>query len=357
MSFPSKPILRSGATSCVASKDKEARVSTRTNDTLWRQWNLLRLMPRSPRQSTAPDLRKALLAQGIDVSRRTVERDLQALSGRFPLLSDESSKPFGWCWAPDANFEFTPRLSVPQGIALLLARSHLRTLLPQNLMRELVPLFDVAGRELATGAWGDWHRRTAVIPTSLALLPPTIDPHVQVDVHEALVTRRQMQASYRSKGARDAKTVTVHPLGLIVRGAVQYLVCTMFDYVDVRQLALHRLSDTHVGGEPCRQPEGFDFAAYARTAGNYESKGPVRLVARFTHDAAEHLRETPLSADQTLEELGPDGHVEVRATVEFDQTLRWWIRAFGSQVEVMEPVTLREEMVGELGRTAALYES
>lgn len=330
-------------------------MSAATNDTIWRQWSLLRLMPRAPWRTTASELCEALSKQGIEVSRRTVERDLQALSARFPLIADESSKPFGWRWMKDANFEFTPKLSISQGIALLLAQVHLRTLLPDTLMRDLAPIFDLAGQELSKGAWNDWHRRTAVLPASLALLPPVIDRRVLGDVHEALATRRQLVASYRSKGASEARELTVHPLGLLVRGSVQYLVCTLFDYSDIRQLALHRLSGTQPSPDVAAMPDGFDFATYARSAAKYESEGQVRLVARFTAPAAEHLRETPLSIDQQITDLPDAKRVEVVATVELDQTLRWWLKAFGSAVEVLEPAALRKELRADAEKAVSNY--
>ena len=55
------------------------------------------------------------------------------------------------------------------------------------------------------------------------------------------------------------------------------------------------------------------------------------------------LRETPF-LDQRLRDLVAENAVELSATVTLDQPLRWWLRAFGSQVQVLAPVSLREEM-------------
>jgi predicted DNA-binding transcriptional regulator YafY len=316
----------------------------------------LRLIPPNRWPTTVADLRDSLAKQGIDVSRRTVERDLQSLSARFPLIANETSKPFGWCWVKDPNFGFAPKLSISQAVALLLAQLHLRTLMPDSLMRELAPIFDQANQELANGAWNEWHRRTAVIPTSLALLPPAMDCSVLGDVHEALAMRHQLVATYRSKGATEAREITIHPLGLIMRGSVQYLVCTLFHYADIRQLAVHRLSSTAVTRDAATSPDDFVFATYVRTAAKYESQGPIRLVARFTPEAAEHLRETRLSTDQQITDMPDIRRVEVTATVEADQTLRWWLKAFGSSVEVMEPAELREEIRQEAVKAASLYQ-
>lgn len=320
-----------------------------------RQWAILQALPRAPKKITTQAIEARLQAQGHMVSRRTIERDLLSLSTRFPLLADERSKPYGWSWTRDSPGEILPRLDTPQAVALLLAREHLRNLLPLSLQAELQPMFDLAGRALVGSGWKDWHQRTAVLPTGLSLRPPAIATGVMDCVEQAIARQRCIVAQYRSKGSREARKMRIHPLGLIARGPVMYLICTLFDYDDIRQLALHRLSEPLETTDPCEAPPGFDFQAYARgVAPGYRSRGPVRLVVRIDAPAAEHLNETPLSDDQQVRELD-DGQVEVTATVEDDQTLRWWLLAFGDQLEVSSPFHLREEVGKELATAANRY--
>lgn len=314
-----------------------------TERTLARQWALLRCIPAWPRKTTIAELIAALEDRQIAVTRRTVERDLQGLSEHFPLAVDDTGKPHGWSWAKGARQEFTPRLSTSQCVALLLARTHLKTLLPKAMLKELMPLFDSAEQEVASSGWKNWHRETAVVPTTLALQPPTIAAGVMEDVQQALAHGRCLSGRYRSKGSDTAKEVTIHPLGLMVRGPVHYLVATLFDYADPRQLALHRLSNTTVLSAPRKKPTGFDFQTYLADAVRYNAQGKIRLVAWFDEAAAEHLRETPLSQDQVLKPLGDGSRVELTATVESDETLRWWLLGFGGMVEVREPAGLRKE--------------
>ena len=70
-------------------------------ETLHRQWLMLQWIPRHPQRTTARDLAERLAAEGYDVSKRTVERDLDSLSAAFPLVADEREKPFGWSWQRD----------------------------------------------------------------------------------------------------------------------------------------------------------------------------------------------------------------------------------------------------------------
>lgn len=324
---------------------------------LARQWAMLRCIPRHPQRVTVSALRTRLGDRGFAVTARTVERDLHSLSEAFPLLVDDRCKPFGWSWAPGAAFEFAPGLTHAQAVSLLLGRTHLSSLLPRSVHGELIPLYALAEATLAGSGWRDWHLRTAVLPTTLRLLPPKLDPAVTAVVHSALGRRRCLEGLYRSKGSKLARPVTIHPLGLLVRGAVQYLVCTLFDYDDVRHLAVHRLTELRELDRPCQEPDGFHFHSHVLSSGaTYKSDGPIRLVVRFQPDAAEHLFETPLAAQQTLRRL-PDGRVEAVAEVESDQTLRWWLLGFGAQAEVIEPASLRAELADEARAAALAYAS
>ncbi len=326
------------------------------SQTLARQWAMLRAIPRAPIKVTVSELASTLLDQGFKVSRRTVERDLHLLSGRFPLVLDDRTKPYGWSWMKGAGFEFMPVLTPSQAVALLLAKTHLRNLLPQNMHKDLMPVFDAAERELTSSGWKDWHKRTAVVPATLALQPPKMSPSVLATVQTALARKRCLDGQYRAKGSQKGKPMRIHPLGLLSRGPILYLVCTLFDYDDVRQLALHRLTDVAETTEPRREPAGFDFMTYAKTAGALlNSRGPIRLVAWFDEAAAEHLRETPLSKDQTWRPLQGKNKIEVTATVEDDDLLQWWLLAFGSHVQIVAPEHLKLEIKCDLATALQSY--
>ena len=71
--------------------------------TIVRQWHLLTLLPKGPRRIDTATLEARLEERGIDVHRRTIQRDLLELATVFPIVSDERSKPYGWRWADDAE--------------------------------------------------------------------------------------------------------------------------------------------------------------------------------------------------------------------------------------------------------------
>jgi predicted DNA-binding transcriptional regulator YafY len=123
-------------------------------------------------------------------------------------------------------------------------------------------------------------------------------------------------------------------LGLVARGNLLYLVCTLWDYSDIRQLALHRVVTANHTDKTVTKPDDFELDQYIEQGEFQYPVGPmIQLKAKFDRTAAAHLYETPLSEDQTIEDFDAD-HVIVTATVRDTAQLKWWLRGFGGLVEV-----------------------
>ena len=107
--------------------------------------------------------------------------------------------------------------------------------------------------------------------------------------------------------------------------------------------------------EKSKYPDGFRLDDYlASGALNFGKGERIVLEAIFTNEAAEHLYETPLSADQQIKPLDQE-RVTVTATVMDTPQLAWWLLAFGDMVEVVKPAALRAEMARTAEALARLY--
>jgi len=328
-------------------------------DTLKRHWALLQAIPRQPRMATATDLQGTLTAAGFAVTKRTVERDLQTLSESFALVSNERSKPFGWSWKKDAPAFTVPGLSPAGALAFHLMQKYLEPLLPVSMLRVLTPHFELAdkvlGGETALPA-RSWMKKVRVVYPSQLLLPPKVDRNVYAAITEALLNERQVKTAYAPRGEGKSKEYTLHPLGIVQRGPVSYLVATAYDYEDVRLYAVHRFSGTEVLDAPVRKV-AFDLDAYiASGALGFGDGDMIRLEAVFDENAALHLYETPLSNDQTIDAAG-SSRVRLRASVPDTPQLFWWLLSFGEAVEVRKPVALRRKVVETVKAMATIYSS
>ncbi|NYE60728.1 putative DNA-binding transcriptional regulator YafY [Duganella sp. 1224] len=332
---------------------------TSNQQTLLRQWHMLRAVPRAPRKIAVNELHRVLADAGFETTGRTIQRDLQRLSEVFPLVAD-GVKPFGWSWLRDgASFDL-PGLSVPEALTLALVEQQLAHLLPPATLDTLQPHFRSAQQALSAiepqSQAGGWLAKVRTIPPMQRLQAPVVDDACQRTIYDALARDRQLRLSYRKRDvAEPVEYEVVHPLAVVQRGQLIYLICMFADYEDVRMLAMHRVLAAEMSYLPSRRPAGFCIDAYI--AGGHmgvRSGDPIRLRAVFSKTAGEHLFETPIAPDQSLTVL-PGQQLELQASVPNTRELHWWLLGLGDGVEVLEPPELRAEIGALAHRMAARY--
>lgn len=321
--------------------------------TLARQWELLKRLPARGAGKTASDLAKELNDAGFEVSKRQVERDLGELMDAFALECNNASIPYGWRWVANASADL-PGLSIAEALSLRLVEDTLRSLMPAAHLQALEPRFRQAKRKLeamsAENPSAQWLDKVHTVHPTQPLLAPAIDPEVLATVQEALFHDRQLEVSYRAGHAEEASAMRLHPLALVNRGQVTYLVATAWDYQDVRLYALHRISQAARLEAMCTRPKDFDLEAYiASGALQFGNGTSLRLKARLADYLVRVLTETPLSADQRIEEG------VLTATVQDTWQLLWWILGQGQDIEVLEPEDLRRRVRERLERALAAY--
>ncbi|MGE3703477.1 MAG: helix-turn-helix transcriptional regulator [Hyphomicrobiaceae bacterium] len=304
------------------------------------QWELLRAIPRYPVKVTSSELTDRLHAAGYTTTKRSVERHLLSLSRAFPLDVDMREKPYGWSWAYDGASMSIPGMELQTALAFVAAESFLRPLLPKSTLAHLNPHFKEARKRLAMEpkTYGSWRSKVRSLPRGFRLKAPTVDASVESAVYEALLTDHILDITYQARGESTPKQLPeVHPLALVFRDPVIYLVCTMWDYGEPRQLLLHRMKSASIPGTTARRVADFNIDEYIASGEFGFRVGPeIRLDALFEPGAAAHLYETPVSSDQVLT-VQRDGRVRVRATVHHTEELIWWLRGFGDQVRIKTP--------------------
>jgi predicted DNA-binding transcriptional regulator YafY len=315
------------------------------NDTILRFLTMLRMLPRAPRKIDTATMERRLRDDGYAVTRRTIQRDLHQLARTFPLLCDEH-RPAGWSWAPATALIDLPGMDPNTALTFVLVNRFLAPLLPRSTFGRIQPYLTQAQKildSLPTNALGRWPSKVRVIHRSPLLRLPEIPEAILDTVTRGLLDGRRLDVEYRSREKGESTRCLLNPLGLVVKGGIAYLVCTLWDYTDIRQVVLHRVQHAEVLDASVIVPTGFDLDLYIQEGEfAYPVGEPMRLEAVFSHGADFHLHDTPLSADQVLTELDHE-RVLLRATVENTAELRWWLLGFGELVEVLAPADLREE--------------
>ncbi len=315
---------------------------------LLRQWAMLRQIPRYPARIGTRTLMARLEQQGFSISQRSIQRDLKLLASLFPdLESDGNPDVPGWYWREGAAVNDVPALDPPMALTFKLAEHFLSRMMPPAVLDLIRPYLECSERVLAAveeSGLPRWAEKVRIVPRTQPLKPARVRPEVVRVVYGSLLEERQFRGRYRRRDG-DVAEYRFHPLGLVFRDSVIYLVATVWDYRDPRHYALHRFEWCEPLEERATLPEGFELENYVRS-GAFEYLGTgnrtIALAALFDAQVAKHLEETPLSDDQRMI-TQEDGRVLVTATVNDSQQLRWWLLAFGPQVEVLRPEALRKE--------------
>jgi predicted DNA-binding transcriptional regulator YafY len=294
---------------------------------------LLRRIPKG-RTVTAPQLQRQLAEAGIDRDVRTIERQMEALSGRFEIDRDETSKPYRYSWRTSAKGINLPILTAQECLLLALAEQQLKQLLPPRLMKSMAAFFSQAKNQLDEQPTArqerEWLKKVRVVSTSQPLLPPKVDEQVFEQVCYALYGDQWLAVEYLNAAGEEKKS-RVMPLGLVQQGPRMYLVCRFEGYENERNLALHRIKSAKASSFTFKRPPEFDLKQYDDNGrfgfGNGES---IKLSFWIEKDYGLHLLESPLSEDQQVCE--GKKHYRIHATVVDSAMLDWWLRSFGKAV-------------------------
>jgi predicted DNA-binding transcriptional regulator YafY len=329
-------------------------------DTSLRYIEMLRMLPGHTPGIAVSELRSKLEAAGYPVTRRSIERDLVKLSTSFPILLNDKGRPAGWSWASGEGFS-APGMDAAEAMELELAARYLKPLLPVTVWQSLAPRLGEARatlRLLGKGPLARWKSRVAFVDDGQPLQAPQVSPDVVAVVHDSLLHQRRMSVEYRSMFAEAPRRYELNPVALVHVGSVGYLIATLWDYADVRHLALHRMSNAKALKTKASEPEGFDLQRYLKEEAAFDIPGEreLKLKLRVSEWMARHLEERPLAADQKINQDGQDdASWIVQAIVRESERLIWWLRSHGEAVEVVQPAVLRKRLAAEFKRLAETY--
>jgi predicted DNA-binding transcriptional regulator YafY len=302
------------------------------------------------------------LAAELEVSPRTVYRDLAALSAAgVPVITEPG--PGGGCRLLD-GYRFPLRgLSAEEAEALLVLG------VPAVLAElGLGDALSAAHRKISvTAGAGAGSRGPALVHLDMPRWFHGKEevPHLRT-LAEALRQQRRVRIGYRRGGGGAGTTRVVDPFGLVNKAGVWYLVAAAVrdDAPDgtvgagipgTAVFRAARITGARVLGEPCRRPAGFDLAAFWDdwSASFVTSRPKVEVLVRASPQAVaafgEVFGDAGRAALDTAPPTGERGWREVTLTFEHEAAAAHRLAGFGGQLEVLTPPAVRTRLV-ELAR-------
>ncbi len=305
---------------------------------------------------TRHQMTAAELAAELEVSERTIHRDVEALSeagvpifaargphGGIRLVDGYRTRLTGM--TPDeAQALFLSGLPGPAaelGLGTVMAAARLKVLaaLPPELRARasrLVERFhlDAAG----------WFHAAEPAPY-LAVLSEAVWEAARVEVE---YTRPDRQV-----------TRTLEPLGLVIKGGVWYLVARSDD--QVRTYRVSRVTGARLLDERFERPDSFDLAAYwAESSAAYEREVPriavtVRLPADRLDRLAGRIGDRAMERAERLDIDDPEGWQHLVLHLDWPDEAPEILLGMGADLEVLEPAAVRERIVTVASDVAHRY--
>ncbi len=297
------------------------------------------------------------LADELEVSERTVYRDIEALSlAGVPVYAERG--PGGGCALLD-NYRTSLTGLTENEVRALFMLSIPAPLTELGVSQELKAALLKLAAALPAALRSDEERaRQRVYLDSVPWHQPEAPaPHLQT-IHQAVWQDRKLQVTYRLPF--DTRTEwLVEPYGLVAKETTWYLVCAMNGAT--RVLRVSQVADAHIADARFERPLDFDLAAFwsAWCAARNEHRPyyPVKvrvapeLVPLLPHYFGHSVRDACAQAGP------PDERGWTTLTLVFErlEAARDRLLGFGRAVEVLEPEALRLSLIDFATQIVALY--
>jgi len=290
------------------------------------------------------------MAKRLEISERTVHRDMEALSASgVPVFALRGSRGG---WQLDDHWRTqVPGLDEVELRALLMAQPRV-----------------IGDARLAAAAERALEKLTAALPLSLRERAASIRQRLYVDttgwrgtsedlsmlpiVQEAVSRDRKLKIRYWKAEGKPAERVLVQrvldPLGLVAKGSTWYLVArTPHGY---RTYRVSRIEEATLLARPSQRPANFDLASWwaSSTERFRESWQHFEATLRLEPGAAKDMkmwRTVTQVAPTAAGRSARDTWVTLRVQFADEEEARFVVLGMGPRVEVIEPVALRERVV------------
>jgi predicted DNA-binding transcriptional regulator YafY len=327
-------------------------------DSVIRQIKVLALIPQLPSSTTTAEVHGNIQEYGFKVTTKTIERDLHTLSRFFPITAIESSKPYRWSFS-ELKVDTILNLTLEMALTLDLIKEYSQGLFPRNILNFLSPFFDQADKELSAlsnNSLSNWRNKIHNIPSSLVLKKTKQDSDIVDKLYVSVMQEKKIIVNYRARG-KNARDYTLEPVGIVLRGSLTYLLGTCTEGGDILQFLINRFNSVQVLGDSISESSRkLNVKDYIDQGALEILKNPkkIEFVARVRKIRGWHLYETPLSEDQEIIDDNKDTFL-VKATVANSQHLLWWVLSLGSRIDVIEPESLRNEVISQMNEMVSQY--
>ena len=322
------------------------------NQEVIRQWKLLHALESSRHGATID-----ALAKELEVTTRTIRRDLAALQEAGFALYDERDEDDRARWRIDGHVlkGIETGFTLAELCALYLSRHLLESVAGTPFQRDLTNAFARLEKMLSPRMRQFLDR----LPSVLAAKP---GPRARGKESSADIVARLLEATlhfrvtmmrYHSVSSGRSKDYLVHPYRLAFAQGGLYLLAYVPDYKDVRTFAVDRIASASLEKQTFTPKQPINEDVFANSLG--VNTGPAeRVEVEFDARVAPYVRARVWHASQQVTEAD-QGRVILTMNVCHDWALRSWILGWGPYARVVSPIGLASDIRSDLQSGVARY--
>jgi len=182
---------------------------------------------------------------------------------------------------------------------------------------------------------------------------PLVDSRVIDTLRHAILAGRRALLHHDHGGEGRTRVHRVTPLGFLY-GIRHYLVAWHPRRGRVLLYRLSRIASAEVLPDLAEVPDGFRLRDYASRSFGVFQETPVETVWRFGPRVAAEAREYVFHPSEVKTD-GADGSLLVRFRAGGTREMAWHLFTWGPDVEVLQPASLRREMMQMLEQALKVH--
>jgi predicted DNA-binding transcriptional regulator YafY len=174
----------------------------------------------------------------------------------------------------------------------------------------------------------------------------------------AIRSKSILEFDYESFINGKKKSRRVVPLLLKEYRNRWYLISFDIDKEAIVTYALERMSELEETNKKFKNPINFDANLFFKNAVGItasETAQPVKVVLKADNIAAKYIESQPFHHSQKIEKQGKNKTVFTMQVLVSEELIRSFL-SYGGEIEVVEPIALREQMIKRLKEMSAKYE-
>ena len=280
------------------------------------------------------------LAQELEVSSKSIHRDLEFMRDRLQLPLEFDRRRLGYRYTQEVNAFPTVQITEGELFALIVAEKALQQYRGTSFEKPLLSAI---------------HKMEQSLPDTISLslseveqtisfrtrAEPIIDLAIFDGLANATAARSQIELTYRKPGQSQTEQRLVDPYHLANINGEWFLFA--YDHLrkDIRTFVPARIKALRATGRSFIRPRKFSLERRLRGSfGVHSGEGRFEVTLRFTAKVADYVREKKWHESQQLREL-VGGGLELRLVLSGLAEVERWVLGWGGDATVVGPVELK----------------